>query len=98
MAEVLDLSNLPRFGACCALVSGSDAAGIPVTGGQQYWVILKTDATQLDTVDAWNVDDTDQVYPRRSRSFPVRTTRVRFSRHARTSLLRRGELKQGASS
>ena len=65
-----NLSNLPRFGACCALISGSDAAGIPVTGGQQYWVILKTDASQLDTVDAWNVDDTDQVFPRKIAVFP----------------------------
>jgi hypothetical protein len=64
------ISGLPRFGTCCALVTGSDTAGIPVTGGQQYWVILKTDATQLDTVDAWNVDDTDQVYPRKIAVFP----------------------------
>lgn len=64
------LSNLPTFGACCALVSGSDTAGIPVTGGQQYWVILKTDASQLDTVDAWNVTDTNQVYPRKIAVFP----------------------------
>ena len=62
--------GLPRFGTCCALVTGSDTAGIPITGGQQYWVILKTDATQLDTVDAWNVDDTDQVYPRKIAVFP----------------------------
>ena len=62
--------GLPRFGTCCALVTGSDTAGIPVTGGQQYWVILKTDANQLDTVDAWNVDDTDQVYPRKIAVFP----------------------------
>jgi hypothetical protein len=64
------ISGLPRFGTCCALVSGSDTSGIPVTGGQQYWVILKTDATQLDTVDGWNVADTDQVYPRKIAVFP----------------------------
>jgi len=64
------ISGLPRFGTCCALVTGSDTAGIPVSGGQQYWVILKTDANQLDTVDAWNVDDTDQVYPRKIAVFP----------------------------
>jgi hypothetical protein len=64
------ISGLPRFGTCCALVSGSDTSGIPVTGGQQYWVILKTDATQLDTVDGWNVTDTDQVYPRKIAVFP----------------------------
>jgi len=62
--------GLPRFGTCCALVTGSDTTGIPVTGGQQYWVILKTDATQLDTVDGWNVADTDQVYPRKIAVFP----------------------------
>ena len=64
------ISGLPRFGTCCALVSGSDPSGTPITGGQQYWVILKTDANQLDTVDAWNVDDTDQVYPRKIAVFP----------------------------
>jgi hypothetical protein len=58
------------LGTCCALVAGSDTSGIPVSAGQQYWVVLKTNANQLDTVDSWNVDDTDQVHPRKLAVFP----------------------------
>ena len=65
-----NLSALPVFGTCCALMEASDLSGIPVTGGQQYWVVLKTNANELDTVDAWNVDDTDQVYSRKLAVFP----------------------------
>jgi hypothetical protein len=65
-----DLSALPVFGTCCAVVEASDLSGIPISGGQQYWVVLKTDANQLDTVDAWNVDDTDQVHKRKLAVFP----------------------------
>jgi hypothetical protein len=64
------LSGLPTFGTCCALVAGSDTSGIPVTAGQQYWVVVKTNANQLDTVDGWNVADTDQVHPRKLAVFP----------------------------
>jgi hypothetical protein len=54
-------SGLPRFGTCCTLVVKSDTAGIPVSAGKQYWVVLSTNSHELDTVDAWNVIDTDQV-------------------------------------
>lgn len=54
-------TGLPRFGDCCGLVVESDSAGIPITGGQQYWVVLSTNSKESDTVDAWNVDDTDQI-------------------------------------
>jgi hypothetical protein len=64
------LSALPVFGTCCALVEASDTSGIPVSAGQQYWVVVRTNANQLDTVDAWNVDDTDQVHPRKIAVFP----------------------------
>jgi hypothetical protein len=64
------LSGLPTFGTCCALVAGSDTSGIPVTAGQQYWVVVKTNANQLDTVDGWNVADTDQVHRRKLAVFP----------------------------
>jgi hypothetical protein len=64
------LSALPVFGTCCALVEASDPSGIPVSAGQQYWVVVKTNANQLDTVDAWNVDDTDQVHSRKLAVFP----------------------------
>src|SRR6266853_1977570 len=64
------LSALPVFGTCCALAEASDPSGIPVSRGQQYWVVLRTNANQLDTVDAWNVDDTDQVHSRKLAVFP----------------------------
>jgi hypothetical protein len=64
------LSALPVFGTCCALVEASDPSGIPVSARQQYWVVVRTNASQLDTVDAWNVDDTDQVHSRKLAVFP----------------------------
>jgi hypothetical protein len=64
------LANLPVFGTCCALVAKSSASGIPVTAGKQYWIVLKTNGSQLDTVDSWNVDDTDQVNPATIAVFP----------------------------
>lgn len=54
-------TGLPRFGDCCGLVVESDSTGIPITGGKQYWVVLSTNANESSTVDAWNVDDTDQI-------------------------------------
>jgi len=53
-------SNLPMFGTCCALVVKSDSAGIPVSAGKQYWVVLSTNSKEQDTVDAWSVIDSDQ--------------------------------------
>ena len=64
------LSALPVFGTCCALVEAFAPSGIPVSAGQQYWVVVRTNASQLDTVDAWNVDDTDQVHSRKLAVFP----------------------------
>jgi hypothetical protein len=55
--------GLSRFGDCCALVVESDASGIPVSAGKQYWIVLSTNSNEIDTVDAWNVNDTDQVDP-----------------------------------
>ena len=54
-------SGLPRFGDCCRLLVESDGAGIPVSGGKQYWVVLSTNSSEKDTVDGWNFNDTDQV-------------------------------------
>lgn len=54
-------SGLPSFGTCCGLVTVSDNSGIQVNGGQQYWIVLSTNKSETDTVDGWNVDDTDQV-------------------------------------
>jgi hypothetical protein len=54
-------SGLPRFGDCCTVVVKGDKSGIPVSAGKQYWVVLTTNSNEKDTVDAWNVDDTNQV-------------------------------------
>jgi hypothetical protein len=64
------LSNLPNFGVCCTLVTGTTTSGIAVSAGKQYWVVLKTNGTELDTVDGWNVEDTDQVNPSTLAVFP----------------------------
>src|SRR5258708_28160681 len=66
-----NLSALPFFGTCCALMEASDLSGIPVTAGQQYWVVLKTNANELDTVDVWNVDDTAHGHSRKIAPFPA---------------------------
>jgi hypothetical protein len=58
-----NLSNLPTFGSCCTLESKSDVAGISVTAGTQYWVVLKTNSKESNTWAAFNVNDTDQIDP-----------------------------------
>jgi hypothetical protein len=58
--EKWNVSDLPFFGTCCTLLKLS-SQGIPVTGGQQYWVMLSTSDSELNTVDAWNLSDADQV-------------------------------------
>ena len=36
------VSGLPNFGSCCMVVSATDYAGIAVTAGTQYSVVMKT--------------------------------------------------------
>jgi len=59
--ETWNVSDLPFFGTCCTLLKVSSREGIPVTGGQQYWVMLRTSDSELNTVDACNVSDADQI-------------------------------------
>jgi len=56
-----NISGLPNFGSCCVVESRSDAAGIAVTGGTQYWIVLKTNKKDATTFAAWNVNDTDEI-------------------------------------
>src|SRR5262249_21786353 len=56
-----NVSGLPFFGTCCTLLKVSSRIGIPVSGGQQYWVMLSTNDSELNTVDAWNVSCADQI-------------------------------------
>lgn len=46
------ISNLPIYGECCAVAEASDPAGIPVTAGTQYWVVVSTTAEDTD-IYAW---------------------------------------------
>jgi len=63
-------SGLPRFGTCCTLLVKSDSAGIPVSAGKQYWVVLSTNSQEQDTVDGWNVIDSNQVDAATVATFP----------------------------
>ncbi|MGA7201221.1 MAG: choice-of-anchor R domain-containing protein [Candidatus Cybelea sp.] len=46
------LTNLPHA-VCCTVASGSDKRGIPLTGGKQYWVVMRTNAKDSDSVVVW---------------------------------------------
>lgn len=55
-----DASNLGTFGDCCTLaVVGGSKAGIALTAGTQYWVVVYTDTTSANTWDAWAFNTTD---------------------------------------
>jgi hypothetical protein len=61
LIKAFSVSNLPNFGSCCTVVSATDKAGVAVTAGTQYWVVLKTNSKESNTYAAWNVNDTDEV-------------------------------------
>jgi hypothetical protein len=55
-----------EYGACCTLVTGSSSAGISVTGGKQYWLVVSTDDKNHGTFfGAWAFNSTDM------RSHPI---------------------------
>lgn len=62
------LTNLPPFG-CCAIQVRTDASGIPVKGGTQYWIVLKTNSKESNTLAAWNDNDTDQLTNRKMATY-----------------------------
>jgi hypothetical protein len=53
------LNSLGNFGSCCLLGVVNDAAGIPVTAGTPYWVVVSTDAKSATTFAAWAFNSTD---------------------------------------
>jgi hypothetical protein len=55
------IRSLPAPGTCCTLEVGKDRAGIPVTGGTQYWIVLTTNGDDSNTFAGWNVEDINQV-------------------------------------
>ena len=49
-------ANLPQFGSCCALLTAKVKAGIKVSKGNVYWVVMKTSSKHRDTYAVWNND------------------------------------------
>ncbi len=54
------LTDLPAAGTCCTIEAVTDAAGIPITAGTRYWIVLKP-TSGSDTQAVWNLNDTNQV-------------------------------------
>jgi hypothetical protein len=54
--KVWSVTNLPPQNTCCALTVLTAPGGIPVTAGQRYWVVMRTDHTSLDTGMFWNTN------------------------------------------
>ncbi len=46
--KVWSFTNLPPQGSCCQLTIATDPVGIPVTAGQRYWVVVRTDHNSLN--------------------------------------------------
>jgi hypothetical protein len=52
------IAKLPAYGQCCTVAIANDKAGIPVTAGTQYWVVVSTTAKDID-IYAWAFNSTD---------------------------------------
>ena len=59
-----DLQSLPAAGTCCTTEVRKDGAGIPVTKGTRYWIVVSTKKNS-DIQAVWNVNDTNQTSPRK---------------------------------
>jgi hypothetical protein len=58
-----EIRNMPMFGSCCAVATVKDKAGTALVGGQQYWVVVKTNNKDSDIWANWNSNDTEQINP-----------------------------------
>jgi hypothetical protein len=56
-----NLKDLPAQGSCCVVKTANDAQGIPITGGQQYWVVVSADRKEGSTWANWLASAEDQV-------------------------------------
>ena len=54
------VSNLPVFPSCC-VVARAKGQDVSLSTGQQYWVVVKTNNKDSDTLAGWNFNDTEQV-------------------------------------
>lgn len=50
-------------GLCCVMVIGNIPSGLPLTGGQQYWLVLDGQSAPSSDGAGWYLDDTDEVHP-----------------------------------
>jgi hypothetical protein len=59
------LPGLPNngLGICCALVIGKIPSGLPLSGGQQYWIVLNGQSAQPSDAAGWDMNATDQLHP-----------------------------------
>ncbi len=53
------LNQMGNFGSCCILAVVNDTAGVPVTAGTPYWVVVSTDSNSSTTFGAWAFNSTD---------------------------------------
>ncbi len=59
------LPGLPYngLGLCCALVVGKIPSGLPLSGGQQYWLVLDGQGAQSSDAAGWAMNATEQLHP-----------------------------------
>jgi hypothetical protein len=58
------VKHLEKGGYCCKLTVGTSTAGIPVTQGTQYWLVVSTDSSSQDFLGGWVFNTTDmRPYP-----------------------------------
>ena len=55
----VNLTGLQDYGDCCLLATAKDPAGVPVTAGVQYWLVVSTSASTASTYDGWAFNSTD---------------------------------------
>jgi hypothetical protein len=55
---VVPINKSITSGSCCAVYT--EKGSIPVTAGQQYWVVVSTESDS-DMGASWNVNDTDEL-------------------------------------
>ncbi len=53
------MTGFPSYGSCCTLTV-KNVKGVPLTGGHQYWIVVKTDAASQDSYISWNYNTSDQ--------------------------------------
>lgn len=57
-----NLTNISSFGDCCTLSIAKDPAGIAVSAGTQYWLVVSTSSGTSTTYDGWALNSTDMRY------------------------------------